>query len=91
MAQAPGRRARVGNAHSLPFFSLCRWGSHSSRRVRTCSIVGINGAAVLVKSKRRGLYDATMRAELEASFYTGTHGLGFINVLNELAKRTILI
>ena len=59
-------------------------GSHSSRRVRTCSIVGINGAAVLVKSKRRGLHDATMRAELEAPFYTGAHGLGFINVLNEL-------
>ena len=59
-------------------------GSHASRRVRTCSVVGINGAAVLVKSKRRGLHDATMRAELEASFYTGVHGLGFINVLNEL-------
>ena len=59
-------------------------GSHSSRRVRTCSVVGINGAAVLLKSKKRGLHDATMRAELEASFYTGMHGLGFINVLNEL-------
>ena len=59
-------------------------GSHESRRVRTCSVVGINGAAVLVKSKRRGLRDATMRAELEASFYTGMHGLGYINVLNEL-------
>ena len=37
-------------------------GSHESRRVRTCSVVGINGAAVLVKSKWRGLRDATMRA-----------------------------
>jgi hypothetical protein len=52
--------------------------------VRTCSVVGINGAAVLLKSKKRGLHDATMRAELEASFYTGMHGPGFINVLNEL-------
>ena len=49
-------------------------GSHSSRRVRTYSVVGINGAAVLLKSKKRGLHDATMRAELEASFYTGIHG-----------------
>jgi hypothetical protein len=62
----------------------CAQSLHSSRRVRTCSVVGINGAAVLLKSKKRGLHDATMRAELEASFYTGMHGLGFINVLNEL-------
>ena len=38
----------------------------------------------MLKSKRRGKHDATARAELEASFYTGMHGLGFINVLNEM-------
>jgi len=59
-------------------------GSHASRKIRTGSVVAVNGCAVLVKSKLRGVHDATARAELEASFFTGLHGLGFVNVMNEL-------